>query len=69
MTLGSRAKDAWHVARDALARLNRLLAETGNSDDDLVFHVRRSGEDRRSTKFASEPTSAHESRPSDAGEI
>ena len=68
MTLGSRARDAWHVTRDALARLNRLLADTGNSDDDLVFHIRRSGDDRRSREIANDPRSRHESRPSDVGE-
>ena len=52
MTLGSRAKGAWRAARGAVARLNRLLAETGNSDDDLVFHVRRSTDDQRSASSA-----------------
>ena len=52
MTLESRAKGAWRAAREALARLNRLLAETGNSDDDLVFHIRRETEDRPSTNTA-----------------
>ena len=50
MTLGSRIKGAWRAAGDALARLNRLLVETGNSDDDLVFHIRRSADDRQSSE-------------------
>ena len=32
MTLGSKVASAWRAARDALARLNRLLAETGSSE-------------------------------------
>jgi hypothetical protein len=46
-SLSSTAENVWRVARDALVRLNRLLAETGNSDDDLVFHIRRAESDLR----------------------
>jgi hypothetical protein len=47
MRLSSTAENVWRVARDALVRLNHLLAETGNSDDDLVFHIRRAESDMR----------------------
>jgi hypothetical protein len=39
--LGSTVESVWRAARGAVVRLNHLLAETGNSDDDLVFHIRR----------------------------
>jgi len=42
MSLGSTVENVWRAAWDALVRLNHLVAETGNSDDDLVFHIRRS---------------------------
>ena len=45
MKLSSTAESVWRVTRDALARLNHLLVETGNSDNDLVFHIRRSESD------------------------
>ena len=44
MSLGSHVKSSWRIARDAFAHLNRLLAEPGNSDEDLVFQIRRSQE-------------------------
>jgi hypothetical protein len=47
MSLGSTVENVWRAARDALVRLNHLVAETGNSDDDLVFHIRRSESDIR----------------------
>jgi hypothetical protein len=43
--LGSTVESVWRAARDAVVRLNRLLAETGNSDDDLVFHIRHAQSD------------------------
>jgi hypothetical protein len=43
--LGSTVESVWRATRDAVVRLNHLLAETGNSDDDLVFHIRRSQSD------------------------
>jgi hypothetical protein len=42
MTLGSTVESAWRITRDALIRLEHILVEAGNSDEDLVFHVRRS---------------------------
>ena len=39
--LGSTVESVWRATRDAIVRLNHVLAETGNSDDDLVFHIRR----------------------------
>jgi hypothetical protein len=45
--LGSTVENVCRVTRDALVRLNHLLAEAGNSDEDLVFHVRRSQNDGR----------------------
>jgi hypothetical protein len=43
------AESVWRATRGALIRLNQLLAETGNSDDDLVFQIRRSESDMRAT--------------------
>jgi hypothetical protein len=43
--LGSTVESVWRATRDAIVRLNHLLAETGNSDDDLVFHIRRAQSD------------------------
>lgn len=40
MTWRSSVQYLWNAARAGLARLNRLLAETGNSDDDMIFNVR-----------------------------
>jgi hypothetical protein len=45
MTLGSTVETVWRITRDALVRLEHLLSEAGNSDEDLVFHVRRSQDD------------------------
>jgi hypothetical protein len=47
MSLSSTAETVWRVTRDALVRLNHILAETGNSDDDLVFHIRRAESNMR----------------------
>jgi hypothetical protein len=47
MKLGSTVESVWRITRDALVRLEHLLAEAGNSDEDLVFHVRRSQNDER----------------------
>jgi hypothetical protein len=47
MRLGSTVESVWRITRDALVRLEHLLAEAGNSDEDLVFHVRRSQNDVR----------------------
>jgi hypothetical protein len=45
--LNSTAENVWRATRGALVRLNHLLAETGNSDDDFVFQIRRSESDIR----------------------
>jgi hypothetical protein len=47
MRLGSTVESAWRITRDALIRLEQLIAEAGNSDEDLVFHVRRSQNDEQ----------------------
>ena len=39
VTPGSRVEGVWRGARDALARVNRLLPEADGADD-KVFHVR-----------------------------
>jgi hypothetical protein len=36
-----KAKVILRVVRDGFARFTRLVAETGNSDEDLVFHVQK----------------------------
>jgi hypothetical protein len=41
-----RAKGMLRAARERLARLNRVLAEPGSSDEDLVFHIRKSESER-----------------------
>lgn len=43
--LGSTVESVWRLTQDAIVRLNHLLTETGNSDDDLVFHIRRAQSD------------------------
>jgi hypothetical protein len=43
--LGLTIESVFRVAQDALVRLSHLLAEAGNSDEDLVFHIRRSRSD------------------------
>lgn len=40
MTYRLKAQGMWRAMRNGLAGLNRLLAEPGRSDEDLVFHVR-----------------------------
>jgi hypothetical protein len=47
MRLGSTVESAWRITRDALVRLEHFLAEAGNSDEDLVFHVRRAQNDEQ----------------------
>jgi hypothetical protein len=44
MTWRSSIESLWNAARAGLARVNRLLAETGNSDD-MIFDI-RDGRDR-----------------------
>jgi hypothetical protein len=39
MSWRSSVQNLWRAARTGLARLNRVLAETGNSDD-MVFDIR-----------------------------
>jgi hypothetical protein len=56
--LGSTAESVWRAARDAIVRLNHLLAETGNSDDDLVFHIRRAQSDPEAADLDRGPRSA-----------
>lgn len=36
------AKVLWRAVREWFARFSRLVAETGNSDEDLVFRVQKS---------------------------
>lgn len=48
MMLRSSVEYLWGAARVGLARLNRLLAETGSSDDDMIFHVRGAKDEWRS---------------------
>jgi hypothetical protein len=72
MTLGSTVESAWRITRDALIRLEHFLGEAGNSDEDLVFHVRRSqnGEqiaDRDRADFAPKTKSSTRSHPVLAG--
>ena len=38
-----RAQGLLRAVRERLARLNRVLMETGSSDEDLVFRIRKSG--------------------------
>jgi hypothetical protein len=47
MRLGSAVESAWRITRHALIRLEHLLADAGNSGEDLVFDVRRSQDDER----------------------
>jgi hypothetical protein len=47
MRLGSTVESALRITRDALVRLEHFLAEAGNSDEDLVFHVRRAQNDEQ----------------------
>jgi hypothetical protein len=37
-----RAPAMLRAVRESVARLNRALMETGSSDEDLVFHIRKS---------------------------
>jgi hypothetical protein len=45
MTERWNAQDLLRRLRNGVARLNRLLAEAGNSDEDLVFRIRNSTEE------------------------
>ena len=49
--LGSTVDSICRVTRDALVRLNHLLAEAGNSDEDLVFHIRCSQNEEQITDW------------------
>lgn len=42
MTFRLNAQVMLRAVRDGLARLNGLIVETGNSEEDLVFHIRNS---------------------------
>jgi LPS sulfotransferase NodH len=48
MTWRSSLPYLWKAARAGIARLDRLLAETGNSDEDMIFYVRDAGDEWRS---------------------
>lgn len=48
MSWRSSVQYLWKAARAGIARLNRLLAETGTSDEDMIFHVRGAGDEWRS---------------------
>jgi hypothetical protein len=45
MTYSARTQGMLRAVRDGLARLNHLLLEAGSSDEDLVFHIRKSESD------------------------
>ena len=47
MRLRSTVESAWRITRDALIRLEHLLADAGNSGEDFVFHVRRTQNDEQ----------------------
>jgi hypothetical protein len=49
--LGSTVESVWRITRDALVRLNHLLAEAGSSDEDLVFNIRRSQSNERTADW------------------
>ena len=42
MTSRFRAMGILRAMREKLERLKRMLAEAGSSDEDLVFHIRKS---------------------------
>jgi hypothetical protein len=42
MTSRFRATAMLRAVREKLGRLNRVLTEAGSSDEDLVFHIRKS---------------------------
>jgi hypothetical protein len=42
MTNRFRATGLLRAVREKLGRLNRVLMEEGSSDEDLVFHIRKS---------------------------
>jgi hypothetical protein len=48
MTWRSSLPYLWKAARAGIARLDRLLAETGNSDEDMIFYVHDAGDEWRS---------------------
>ena len=37
-----KAKVLWRAVREWFARFSRFVAETGNSDEDLVFRIQKS---------------------------
>jgi hypothetical protein len=41
-----RAQGMLHAVRVGLARLNRVLSEAGSSDEDVIFHIRKSEAER-----------------------
>jgi hypothetical protein len=47
LRLGSTVESICRVSRHTLVRLNQLLADAGNSDEDLVFHIRHSQNDEQ----------------------
>jgi hypothetical protein len=47
MRLASTVESAWRITRDALIRLEHFLPKAGNPDEDFVFHVRRSQNDKQ----------------------
>ena len=51
MTWRSSLQSLWKAARAGIECFNRLLAETGTSDEDMIFHVRDAGDEWRSRKL------------------
>ena len=49
---GLKAKILWRAVREGFARFSRLVAETGNSDEDLVFRIQKSRPALRAGTFA-----------------
>jgi hypothetical protein len=56
-----RAMGMLRTVREKLGRLNRVLMEAGSSDEDLVFHIRKSKSERPLRDQASRTT--HYARP------
>jgi hypothetical protein len=59
MTWRSSIQDLWRAVRAGLARLNRVLAETGNSDD-MVFDIRDPSNSWRSNERERRATNSRE---------
>jgi hypothetical protein len=51
MTGWFRAAAMLRAMREKLGQLHRVLTETGSSDEDLVFHVRKSERERLRVAF------------------